>query len=260
MHHVVLACPAVVGAAHAALSLVAVCQCQRRCGKRLALGQGVLRVGVIDAGHQVVGLLVLRVNGKAEVAAPAEHSAYGASDVLLWLAVQREHHVGAVEVSVLVAREVVHLEDAGVERLLGDVRLSAPVAVLMAHPHIALAHGQVGTGILQQRDGLLLVVVYHGPCLYHVAVVIGAVAHIHQEVVCLVLHRDGVNGRVGLLGLGVGLVHQLGAHVPVGMAYAQRGCQVVVVQAKGGIGFLPQAEGAVHGFGIGYLLAVVTDV
>ena len=152
-----------------------------------------------------------------------------------------------------------HLEYAGLERLLGDVCLGAPVAVLVAYPHVPLAHGQVGACIFEQCDRLLLAVAYHAPCLYHIAVVVGAVAHIHVEVIGFVLHRNGIYGGVRLLGLLVGLIYQFGAHVAVGMPHAQCGDEVIA-QAEGGICLLPQAEGAVNFLGIGHLVAIVADV
>ena len=138
-----------VAAAHSAHSLVAVGKGKLGSSKALSLGKRVLRIGVVYACQEVVDLLVVGVYGNAEIAAPAQHGSYGAAAVLLGLAVEREHYVGTILVGILGTRNVVYLEYARHERLLGHLRLRTPVSMLVAYPHVTLPDGQEGTGILE---------------------------------------------------------------------------------------------------------------
>ena len=80
-HHALLG-PAVEGAAHATQSLLAVGIGQYGGGEALARLEGVGRVFLVDACHEVVHLLVARLHEELVVAVPAEHGTDGASAVL----------------------------------------------------------------------------------------------------------------------------------------------------------------------------------
>lgn len=200
--------------------------------------QRIGRVGLVDAHRQEVFGLIGRVYGETVGAGPAEHGAHHAALVLARLAVQRHHDVGTAGEGIAHAVGLTHLKEAVLQRLLIDVGFGPPCAVLVAHPRVATAHRQETAGILQQRDRFLLLVAYHAPGLYHVAVVVSTVAHIHHQVIGLVLHADGVKLGVGPGRLFVPDIDQFCTHVAVSVPYAE-GIGIAASAGKGRVGRLP---------------------
>ena len=217
---VVQTSPSVITAAHASLAFFAVGKSQDGGGEGFTLAYGILGIGIVDACYQMMDFLVSRVDGKTEVSAPAENGTDGASAILLRLAIQRKHDVGTIEVGILVSCQIVDLKDSWSEGLFCNLCFSTPCTMFVTYPYLILSHGQIGAGVLQQGDRFLLLIVYLAPSFYDVTVVVGSVADVHQEVVLLVLHGDGVHSGIAFFGFGVRLVYQLRTHIAIGMLHA----------------------------------------
>ena len=236
-----VASPAVEGAAHAALTLLAVGQRQGGGGEALAALQCVGRVQTVDAGQQGVTVSAARLDAQAVVARPAEGCADDASAVLAGLAVERDHHFGAVVHSRAHAVVVHDGLESVPEGLLRHLGLVAPIAVEVGQPGAFLPDGHHAAGILLHPHGFLLPVAQLGPGLDDVAPVVTPVAEVHEEVVFAVLQAD--NGHVALPAPSRG--GQLRRHVAVGVGHAE--CRLSeAVASEGGVGLAAQGSGVVH--------------
>ena len=252
MGELVAAGPAVEVAAHAAGAAVAVCQGQGRGGKGLAAGEGVGRVGLVDAGQQRVVLGVVGDQVDTVVAAILEGGADGASGAVVGATVEREHYLAVGGLRVAGAVVVDYRLDAGAQRLLHEVGLVGPRAGEMAQPYVAAAHGQICRGIAAQGDGAALAVGDLGPGVYHVGAGIGAVTQGYVDRILAVAHTYGGDGQAVGVGISVGGDYGgVEGHVAVGMGdgYRRGG---LCDEAVGGIGVVALLDGGYRcGVGVG---------
>ena len=246
-------------AAGTAQSFVAIGQGQLGGDERLAFLQVIGRIILVDAGEEVVVLVVVRVDAQLVIAAVAERGTDDTSLVLTRLPVQRKHHFGMV--GVRIARTVLVLDDlhARHKRFLHQATFVGPRAVQMAQPHFTATDRQIGGSKLVERDRLLLAVSDLGPRLDDIHIVIGAVAYIYIERIDFVLEADdGLRALVGSVGGDV-LHGHLEGHVAIGVLHGQGGLGDArqAVHRIGGINATLSLEGLE--VCIGQLLPVIED-
>ena len=200
-----------------ACPLIAEGESESRSGKRLAGTQVIFRVVLVDSGKEVVPVALVGVDGEAVVSAVAQGSANHASDILLSLAVEREHHLGMGSVGVAHTVLVLYHLHARFKRFFAQTSLVCPLAVERREPHRAAANGEVARCKLAQCHRLLLIAVYDfGPCFNHIHGAVSLIAHSHGERIHLVAQRDAGDGEVGSrFGGNVGNL-QVERHVAVG--------------------------------------------
>ena len=144
----------------------------------------------VDAGIEVVLMLGGGIDAYLEVAAPTESGTDGAATMFLGLSVERQHHLGSIEMGVAGAVAVADDLQATRQRLLGDRGLCRPVAMQVRQPHVTTADGQVTRVIAFQRDGLLFLMRDVRPGLDDVHRLIGLVIHLHRDGQQLVLQGE----------------------------------------------------------------------
>jgi len=227
----ILASPAVEVTAHAGESLFGEGQGQGRCDEGLATAQMVFRIGLINACEEVVIAAVVGDSAQFVVTAIAEGSTDDVAAVLPSFAVEREHHLGVGRLRVVHTGMAAHDELTGIQRLGGDIGLTAPCTTEMAGPHITAPDGQHGRGEGGQGDGALFLIGDLCPCLDHVGIGIGAVLQIDIEVIYGILKMDGGHLALGIRTGNDELCREVAISVTAG-----KGCRIRAIHTIGRIG------------------------
>ena len=254
-----LASPLVEVAADTAQAAVGIRERQLGSYERLFRLKNILAVVPIDAGDKAVNPIVVRIEAQAEVTTPAKRGTDDTARLLRRLAIEGNHHFGMTRVRVTHAIMVLHHQHTRAERLGNDTAFSAPTAVEMGNPDIALVDRQETGGIAEEGYGLLLAIGNLAPGFDDIQVLVRFVKYFHGERIDAVLEGDGRRPRILLLiGKDV-LDYQVERHIAIGVLHQER--RLVLTQgAEGGISLLIEGQtGTVDilHFITAYLLSVI---
>ena len=200
----------------------------------------ILRVLLIDTSHEVMIVSVIGLDLQFVISCITEGGTNNITLVLAALAVEREHHLGMLGLRVAYAVLVLYRDETTGKGLFDHPALITPGSVQTGEPHIATADGQHGAGKACKGNGAALPVLYLGPGLDNIDIVVGTVADIDHCGINLVLHAH--NGHHGMgfgLHAGVGIA-QLGGHAAIGMGHGQRGLVYHLLSESGIEGRAPR--------------------
>ena len=193
MQHALGACPSVERTAHASHALGRISQRQTGSTEHLLGLQDILRRLWINADVQVVLVLSSGIDAYLEVAAPAECGTDSTALMLLRFAVERQHHLRGIEMSVAGTITVANCLQTACQRFLCHVSLGSPVAMQMRQPYVATTQRQMAGIEAFQRNGLLLTIGNLRPRLDDVYRLIGLIAYLHCDGHQLILHSELMN-------------------------------------------------------------------
>ena len=152
---------------------------------------------VVDTCQQGVAIFSACLDAQFIVACPTQGSTNHASAVLLRFTIERYHHLSTVVHCCAHAIVVDNHLQTCCQGFFCHTGLLSPGTMKMREPGSLLSEGHHTTGILLQFDGLFLAIANHRPGLNHIALVVGFIIEVHEEVVFLILQGD--DGQVALL-------------------------------------------------------------
>ena len=200
---------------------------------------------VVDTSKECVTILSSSLDAQLVVACPTEGSTNHSSAVLLRLTVERYHHLGSVVHSCTNTIMVDNHLQTCRQGLFSHTSLLTPSTMKVSKPSTFLTKGHHAAGILLQLDRLFLTITNHRPGFYHIALIVGFIIKVHEEVVFLIFQGD--DGLVSLLS--ATCHHQLCRHITISMGNTQC-CLVETVATKGRISVVIDTHGIVNLMGL----------